>query len=163
MPFKSINCTHPRTNPRNFQEKILRIGEARKMTCLVFVFSFLVIGLFKIQKTPRRFIWGSVYFCTVDGFFRILKKAVSELICIRLYPKIYLALCPTRPIIWDVFEKSSHHMSIVHASGKNEHFEVQINNAICNGWVWNHFGMMILFHCDGNRCISQTANIATWK
>ena len=28
---------------------------------------------------------GSVYFCTMDGFFRILKKVVSELICTRLY------------------------------------------------------------------------------
>ena len=26
-----------------------------------------------------------VYFFTMDGFFRILKKAVSELICTRLY------------------------------------------------------------------------------
>jgi hypothetical protein len=32
MPFASINPTHPRTNPRNFHEKILRIGEALKMT-----------------------------------------------------------------------------------------------------------------------------------
>ena len=32
MPFASINSTHPRTNPRNFHEKILRIGEALKMT-----------------------------------------------------------------------------------------------------------------------------------
>ena len=61
--------------------------------CLVF--SFLVFGYWVVQKkicfvfsqwkTPRRFIWGSVYFCTMDGFFRILKKAVSELICILLY------------------------------------------------------------------------------
>ena len=41
--------------------------------------------VFSQKKTPRRFIWGSVYFCTMDGFFRILKKAVSELICTRLY------------------------------------------------------------------------------
>ena len=26
----------------------------------------------------------SVYFCTMDGFFRILKKAVSKLICTQL-------------------------------------------------------------------------------
>ena len=58
--------------------------------CLVF--SFLVFGYWVVQifffsqwKTPRRFIWGSVYFCTMDGFFRILEKAVSELICTRLY------------------------------------------------------------------------------
>ena len=58
--------------------------------CLVFW--FLVIGLFKknffgfsVWKKPRRFIWGSIYSCTMDGFFRISKKAVSELICTRLY------------------------------------------------------------------------------
>jgi hypothetical protein len=51
--------------------------------CLVF--SFLVFGywviffVFSQWKTPKRFIWGRVYFCTMDGFFRILKKAVSEL------------------------------------------------------------------------------------
>jgi hypothetical protein len=30
MPFASINSTNPRTNPSNFHEKILRIGEAGK-------------------------------------------------------------------------------------------------------------------------------------
>ena len=49
MPFASINPTHPRTNLRNFREKILRIGEALKMTfCLVF--HFLVFGYWVFQK-----------------------------------------------------------------------------------------------------------------
>ena len=26
-----------------------------------------------------------------------------------------LAICPNQPIIWDIFEKGPHHMSIVHA------------------------------------------------
>ena len=47
MPFASSNSTHPRTNPWNFHEKILRIGGALKMT-FCFVFCFLVIGLSKI-------------------------------------------------------------------------------------------------------------------
>ena len=63
------------------------------------LFSFLVFGFwllgcsknfffgFSVWKKPRRFIWGSIYSCTMDGFFRILKKAVSELICTRLYAK----------------------------------------------------------------------------
>ena len=59
--------------------------------CLVFW--FLVFGYWVVQKkkknsqwkTPRRFIWDSIYFFTMDGFFRILKKAVSELMCTRLY------------------------------------------------------------------------------
>ena len=61
------------------------------------LFSFLVFGFwllgcskkfffgFSVWKKPRRFIWGSIYSCTMDGFFRIFKKAVSELICTRLY------------------------------------------------------------------------------
>jgi hypothetical protein len=48
MPFASINPTHPRTNPRNFHKKILRIDEALKMTCLVF--GFLVFGYWVVQK-----------------------------------------------------------------------------------------------------------------
>ena len=55
-----------------------------------------VFGLF-IDKKPKKkflffsmkinmaFTWGSIYFCTMDGFFRILKKALSELICTQLY------------------------------------------------------------------------------
>ena len=61
------------------------------------LFSFLVFGFwllgcskkfffgFSVWKKPRRFIWGSIYSCTMDGFFRIFKKAVSELIRTRLY------------------------------------------------------------------------------
>ena len=64
------------------------------------LFSFLVFGFwllgwskkiffgFSVCKKSRRFIWGSIYSCTMGGFFRIFKKAVSELICTRLY--IYL-------------------------------------------------------------------------
>ena len=60
------------------------------------LFSFLVFGFwllgwskkiffcFSVCKKPRRFIWGSIYSCTMDGLFRIFKKAVSELICTRL-------------------------------------------------------------------------------
>ena len=56
------------------------------------VFGFWLLGwskkklfYFSVCKKPRRFIWGSIYSCTMDGFFRIFKKAVSELICTRLY------------------------------------------------------------------------------
>ena len=60
------------------------------------LFSFLVFGFwllgcskifffgFSVWKKPRSFIWGSIYSCTMDGFFTIFKKAVSELICTRL-------------------------------------------------------------------------------
>ena len=54
---------------------------------------FLVIGFFKKNicfcffpmKISLAFIWGFLYFCTMDGFFRILEKTSSELICTRLY------------------------------------------------------------------------------
>ena len=31
------------------------------------------------------FIWGTIYFCTMEGFFTILEKTSSGLICTRLY------------------------------------------------------------------------------
>ena len=31
------------------------------------------------------FIWGIIFFCTMNGLFRILEKRLSELICTRLY------------------------------------------------------------------------------
>ena len=37
------------------------------------------------MKTSLPFIWGIIFFCTMDGFFRILENTSSELICTRLY------------------------------------------------------------------------------
>ena len=37
------------------------------------------------KKTSSSFIWGIIFFCSMDGFFRILEKRQSELICTRLY------------------------------------------------------------------------------
>ena len=31
-------------------------------------------------------------------------------------PQFIRPICPNQPIIWDIFEKSSHHMSIVHGT-----------------------------------------------
>ena len=61
------------------------------------LFSFLVFG-FSVWKKPRRFIWGSIYSCTMDGFFRIFKKAVSELICTRLYQ-----ICKSDLLFWAIW------------------------------------------------------------
>ena len=90
MPFASINPTNPRTNPWNFWKKILRIGGAGKLTfCLVF--SFFVFGYWVFQKKIffvflsmkrlKAFIWGSFFFCTMDGFFRILEKLRNDSYC----------------------------------------------------------------------------------
>ena len=52
-------------------------------------FWFLVIGFFPM-KISLAFVWSIIYFCTMDGFFRILKKISSKLICTRLY--LWIAL-----------------------------------------------------------------------
>ena len=46
---------------------------------------FFELAIFISMKTSSPFIWGIIYFCTMDGFFRILEKTSSELICTRLY------------------------------------------------------------------------------
>ena len=42
-------------------------------------------GGFISMKISSTFIWGIIYFCTMDGFSRILEKKLSELLCTRLY------------------------------------------------------------------------------
>ena len=82
MAFLTINSTNPRTNPWHFHKKILRIGGAGQWG----FFESAILNLcFFPMKMTLAFIWGIIYFCNMDGFFRILKKAVSELICTRLY------------------------------------------------------------------------------
>ena len=54
--------------------------------------SFFVFGYWVLQKKcflsmkrPKAFIWGIIFFFTMDGVFRILEKTSSESICTRLY------------------------------------------------------------------------------
>ena len=54
---------------------------------ILFCFLFFVIGFLN-----ENYHGGSVYFFTMDGFFRILKKALSEVICIRLYVELLITL-----------------------------------------------------------------------
>ena len=97
MPFTSINSTNPKTSPWNFGQKILRIGGAGKWH-FVLLLLFLVIGFLKkmfcffSMNITMAFIWGSIYFCTMEGFFKILKKALSELICTRLKVKMPISI-----------------------------------------------------------------------
>ena len=94
MPFASINPTNPRTNPWKFHEKILRIGGAGKWgffeaAILNFLSQpFWIFFCFNISEKPSPFIWGISFFCTIDGFSRILEKKMSELLCTRLYFKL---------------------------------------------------------------------------
>ena len=46
--------------------------------------SFWRYNLYCNENHPG-FIWGIIYFCTIHGFFIILKKAFSELMCTQQY------------------------------------------------------------------------------
>ena len=97
ITFASIYPTHPRTNPWNFCEKYWELmGQENDILFSFFVSGYWVFQKKKIflifpnEKSPitMAFKRGSVYFCTMNGFFRILKKALSELICTRLYKSL---------------------------------------------------------------------------
>ena len=103
-PFASINPTNPRTNPWKFHEKILRIGGAGKW---VFFwgghFEFLsrpfwIFFLLHFIEKCSPFLWGIIFFCTMDGFSRILEKKLSELLCTRLYPTFAKLVRPYAPL-----------------------------------------------------------------
>ena len=47
----------------------------------------------------KAFLWGTFFFCTMDGFFRILEKTSSQLICTRLYCRL-LELCGRQPFLF---------------------------------------------------------------
>ena len=87
MPFASINSTNPRTNPWKFHEKILRIGGAGKRRRPFWIFWVGHFDFFLLHFSEKRspFIWGIIFFCTMDGLSRILEKKLSELLCTRLY------------------------------------------------------------------------------
>ena len=107
IPFASIYPSHPRTNPWNYCEKILRIGGAGKGH---FVFIFVSLGFsifffFFISMKITTFMWGSFFSCTMEGFFRILKKVLSELISPwLLQPCLFIS---KKPIINSIFNSSS--------------------------------------------------------
>ena len=48
-------------------------------------FFWIFFFCFISTKTSSPFIWGIIYFCTMDDFFRILEKTSAELICRLLY------------------------------------------------------------------------------
>ena len=46
---------------------------------------FWIFFLLHLIEKCSPFIWGIIFFCTMDGFSRILEKKLSELLCTRLY------------------------------------------------------------------------------
>ena len=57
-------------------------------------------------KSTLFFVWGIVYFCTMDGFFRILEKTSSKIICTRLYVLVFTLpwCCSFSFIEWDMHD-----------------------------------------------------------
>ena len=73
----SINSTNPRTNPWNFHKKYWELAELENDFFLsqpFWVFFSKKKICFISMKTSSPFILGIIYFCTMDGFFRILEE-----------------------------------------------------------------------------------------
>ena len=73
-----------------FSQKIIENWRSWKMTFFrrpfwIFFSEKNFFFCFILLKRPKAFIWGIIFFCTMDEFFRILEKTSSELICTRLY------------------------------------------------------------------------------
>ena len=47
--------------------------------------TILIFFLLHISEKPSPFIWGFIFFCTMDVFSRILEKNGGGLLCTRLY------------------------------------------------------------------------------
>ena len=50
-----------------------------------FKLAILNFFLLHISEKPSPFIWDIIFFCTMDGFARILEKKGGGLLCTRLY------------------------------------------------------------------------------
>ena len=47
--------------------------------------AILKFFLLHLCEKSSSFIWGNIFFCTMDGFSRILEKKLCHLLCTRLY------------------------------------------------------------------------------
>ena len=73
--------------------------------------------LLHLCEKSSPFIWGIIFFCSMDGFFRILEKTSSELICTRLY-----LLTVLRYVMTNVH---SVYKTYIHTS------------KVCSNWHWD--------------------------
>ena len=78
MPFALTDPTHPRTNLWNFGKNCSAFGGGWSRPFWIF-FCFI-----SLKNAARLYVWGIIFFCTMDGFSRILEKKLSELLCTRL-------------------------------------------------------------------------------
>ena len=94
MPFASINLTNPRTNPWNFYENFLRIGDFEKRpfwksTILDFFFQkkiFICLIPMKICHKLCDRTNGTQFWC-----FPLFPA--NSLLCVRLRYTVYLFVC----------------------------------------------------------------------
>ena len=90
-PFTSINSTNQRTIHEDFMKKIFRIGGAGKWVFFdAAILNFLsrpfwFFFLLHLCEKSSPFIWGIIFFCTMNSSSRILKKTSFQFFCTRLY------------------------------------------------------------------------------
>ena len=77
-------------NHENFMKKYWELAELENEIFWGGHFEFLSrsfwnIFLLQFIEKCSPFLWGIIFFCTMDGFSRILEKKLSELLCTRLY------------------------------------------------------------------------------
>ena len=151
MPFASINSTNQRTNPWNFQKKNIENWRSWKMTFwgffLVFGYWIFLEKSFFSMIITMVFIWVSLYFCTMDVFFRILKKALSELICLQLYTYKFALGCCKVQVFWEGHKNLLLHY-LVTSNLKGRYFQFCVasndyNQHIC-GVGCKHYNISII-------------------
>ena len=81
---QSILLTQGRIH-ENFKKKYWELAELENEVFLRWPFWFFF--LLHLCENSSPFTWGIIFFCTIDGFSRILEKKLSALLCTRLYYK----------------------------------------------------------------------------
>ena len=67
------------------------------------IFFFKILFLFFSNDENLGFHMRYHFFSTIDGFFRILEKRLSELICTRLYKKLFVKTHWNASSFWNDF------------------------------------------------------------
>ena len=86
MPFASINSTNPRTNPWNFQKKLLRIGGIEKLS----FFESAILNFKKNCFIPRKI--SQSFFGSKDGskFLWLPWFSAQNNSCVNICNTVYI-------------------------------------------------------------------------
>ena len=84
----------------NFMKKYWELAELENEFFLrrpFWIFKSAILNFFLLHFIEKcsPFLWGIIFFCTMDGFSRILEKKLSELLCTRLYSSCLLYTSPS--------------------------------------------------------------------